>query len=79
MTVRFKGAHFPPEVILPCVRWYVAYPPELPACRGTHGRAWRVGRPRNGEPLGDQGLIPKTRAFRILLTTRSFHMYRKRL
>jgi transposase-like protein len=26
MTVSFKGAHFPKEVILTCVRWYVAYP-----------------------------------------------------
>ena len=26
MAVRFKGAHFPPEVIFMGVRWYVAYP-----------------------------------------------------
>ena len=26
MAVSFQGAHFPPEIILPCVRWYVAYP-----------------------------------------------------
>ena len=26
MAVSFKGAHFPPAIILPCVRWYVAYP-----------------------------------------------------
>jgi transposase-like protein len=26
MAVSFKGAHFPSEVILPCVRWYVAHP-----------------------------------------------------
>ena len=26
MAVSFKGAHFPPEVILRGVRWYVAYP-----------------------------------------------------
>ncbi len=26
MAVRFKGAHFPPEVILMGGRWYVAYP-----------------------------------------------------
>jgi putative transposase len=24
--VSFKGAHFVTEVILTCVRWYVAYP-----------------------------------------------------
>src|SRR5215813_3461875 len=26
MAVRFKGAHFPAEMILTGVRWYVAYP-----------------------------------------------------
>src|ERR671933_1359867 len=26
MAIDFKGAHFPPEVILMRVRWYVAYP-----------------------------------------------------
>src|SRR5262249_44393417 len=26
MAINFKGAHFPPEVILMGVRWYVAYP-----------------------------------------------------
>ena len=26
MTIDFTGAHFPPEVILMGVRWYVAYP-----------------------------------------------------
>jgi transposase-like protein len=24
--ISFKGAHFPPDIILTCVRWYVAYP-----------------------------------------------------
>ena len=26
MAVSFKGAHFPEEIILTGVRWYVAYP-----------------------------------------------------
>ena len=26
MVVSFKGAHFPQDIILTCVRWYVAYP-----------------------------------------------------
>jgi putative transposase len=26
MAISFKGAHFPKEVILMGVRWYVAYP-----------------------------------------------------
>src|SRR5262245_47669583 len=26
MAVSFKGAHFPAEIILTSVRWYVAYP-----------------------------------------------------
>jgi putative transposase len=42
MAVSFKGAHFPQEIILPCVRWYVAYPlstrhiEELMLERGVH-------------------------------------------
>ncbi len=27
MAVSFKGAHFPQDIILTGVRWYVAYPP----------------------------------------------------
>ena len=26
MAISFKGAHFPKEIILTGVRWYVAYP-----------------------------------------------------
>jgi putative transposase len=26
MMISFKGAHFATEIILPCVRWYVAHP-----------------------------------------------------
>jgi putative transposase len=26
MMITFKGAHFAKEIILTCVRWYVAYP-----------------------------------------------------
>src|SRR5262245_23086478 len=42
MPVSFKGAHFPREIILTCVRWYVAYPlstrhvEELMEERGVH-------------------------------------------
>jgi putative transposase len=42
MAVSFKGAHFPQAIILPCVRWYVAYPlstrhsEELMLERGVH-------------------------------------------
>src|SRR5262249_20958088 len=42
MAMSFKGAHFPQEIILPCVRWYVAYPlstrhvEELMLERGVH-------------------------------------------
>ena len=42
MAVSFQGAHFPHEIILPCVRWYVAYPlstrhiEELMLERGVH-------------------------------------------
>ena len=43
MAVSFKGAHFPPEIILTGIRWYVAYPlsktrhvAELMLERGVH-------------------------------------------
>jgi transposase-like protein len=42
MAVSFKGAHFPQDIILTCVRWYVAYPlstrhvEELMHERGVH-------------------------------------------
>src|SRR5215208_3387989 len=42
MAINFKGAHFPPEVILMGIRWYVAYPlstrhvEELMLERGVH-------------------------------------------
>jgi putative transposase len=42
MAMSFKGAHFPPEIILTGVRWYVAYPlsthhvEELMRERGVH-------------------------------------------
>jgi transposase-like protein len=26
MVINFKGAHFPREIILACVRWYIAHP-----------------------------------------------------
>jgi transposase-like protein len=29
MVISFKGAHFPQEIILTGVRWYVAYPLNL--------------------------------------------------
>jgi len=31
MAISFKGAHFPKEVILMGVRWYLAYPLEAVA------------------------------------------------
>ena len=42
MAISFKGAHFPPEIILMGVRWYLAYPlstrhvEELTLERGVH-------------------------------------------
>jgi transposase-like protein len=42
MAIHFKGAHFPPDIILMGVRWYVAYPlstrhvEELMLERGVH-------------------------------------------
>jgi transposase-like protein len=43
MAVSFKGAHFPQDIILTGIRWYVAYPlstrhvEELMRERGVHG------------------------------------------
>jgi transposase-like protein len=42
MAISFKGAHFPPDILLMGVRWYVAYPlstrhvEELMLERGVH-------------------------------------------
>ncbi len=41
MAISFKGAHFPQDIILMGVRWYVAYP--LPGS--------------NGEIFGAKGLL----------------------
>ena len=38
MAISFKGAHFPPEVILMGVRWYLAYP------LSTHLRGGLLGK-----------------------------------
>jgi transposase-like protein len=32
MAISFKGAHFPQEVILMGVRWYLAYPLSTRSC-----------------------------------------------
>jgi hypothetical protein len=37
-----KRMHYPLEVMLTCVRWYVAYPFEPAPYRGDDGRARRV-------------------------------------
>jgi transposase-like protein len=43
MAISFKGAHFPPDIILMGVRWYVAYPlsyrhVEERICRAPSGK-----------------------------------------
>jgi hypothetical protein len=54
MAVSFKGAHFPQDIILTGVRWYVAYPlstrhiEELMRERGVLGRSF------HGQSLGHQ-------------------------
>ena len=40
MAISFKGAHFPQDIILMGVRWYVAYPFEHAPCRRTHAQTW---------------------------------------
>jgi len=50
MAIRFTGAHFPPEVMLMGVRWYVAYPlstrqvEDLMEARGVEGEHSRINR-----------------------------------
>jgi putative transposase len=50
MAVSFKGTHFPPEIILMGVRWYLAYPlstrhvEELMEERGVHADHSTVNR-----------------------------------
>ena len=61
MAISFKGAHFPKEIILTGVRWYVAYPlsyrhvEELMQERGVHGRS------RHDQSLGRQIQSPAGR------------------
>jgi transposase-like protein len=51
MVVSFKGAHFPQDIILMGVRWYVAYPlsyrhvEELMEERGVHSLFFRTQKP----------------------------------
>jgi transposase-like protein len=54
MAVSFKGAHFPQEVILMGVRWYVAYPLST---RHVEELMLERGCPRgsfHGQPVGHQ-------------------------
>ena len=48
----FKGAHFPQDIILMGVRWYVALSIKLSTCRRTDGGARGVDRPRDHPALG---------------------------
>ena len=36
MAISFKGAHFPHDIILMSVRWYVAYPLRLYFCANLY-------------------------------------------
>jgi hypothetical protein len=49
-----KRLHYPLEVMLTCVRWYVAYPLSLRHLEEIDGRAWDCGRSFHGAPLGYQ-------------------------
>ena len=40
MAISFKGAHFPPDIILMGVRWYVAYPLSRATSKNS---CWNVG------------------------------------
>jgi hypothetical protein len=54
MAISFKGAHFPKDIILMGVRWYVAYPLSYRHVERTHGGARRPGRPRDHPALGGE-------------------------
>jgi putative transposase len=54
-----KRLHFPLDVILTCVRWYVAYPLSLRHLEENDGSARRFGRSRpEGSPLGGFDCAP---------------------
>jgi putative transposase len=67
MAVSFKGAHFPQEIILTAVRWYIAYPlstrhvEELMRERGVHVDHSTVNRwvIKHGPPLEEAWLCRK--------------------
>ena len=40
MAISFKGAHFPQDIILMGVRWYVAYPLSYRHVEELHGGTW---------------------------------------
>ena len=40
MAISFNGTHFPQDIILMGVRWYVAYPLKHAPRRRTHGGTW---------------------------------------
>jgi hypothetical protein len=52
----FKGSHLNRSVILPCVRWYLAYNLSLRS-RGDDGRARHLCRPCNRPSLGRSVLV----------------------
>jgi hypothetical protein len=54
-----KRLHFPLDVILTCVRWYVAYPLSMRHLEENDGSARRFGRSRpEGSPLGGFDCAP---------------------
>ena len=60
MAISFKGAHFPQEIILMGVRWYVAYP----LSTGMSKNSWKNAgwsRPRDHPALGHEIQSPAGR------------------
>jgi putative transposase len=63
MAVRFKGAHFPREIILTCVRWYVGVSLEYMSRGSTHAGTWGPRGSRHRQPMGLKYSPPLEEAF----------------
>ena len=61
MAISFKGAHFPKDIILMGVRWYVAYPLSYRHVEELMEERGGTGRPRDHPALGREIQSPHWR------------------
>lgn len=52
--INFKGHRIKKAIILICIRWYLAYPAQLPKSEGDDGRARCAHRPHAYLSLGSE-------------------------